>query len=132
MARSAREATMRLFRWLFRRKQTEARTWTAEAKRQWHLLASEAVEHALHTRYDQLTQRVESGTQTLGCHGTKAELLSDLRELTTLALVSGRQHQAVDTLRKALQHEQDPDMRSLAAECLDRLRRDGDPNALPD
>jgi hypothetical protein len=120
-----------LFTWLFRRKHTEATKLTAQAKQQWHLLASEAVEHALRARYEQVTQRVESGTQTVGLHGTKGELVSDLKELTTLALVSGCQSQAIDTIRKALQHEKDSAMRHLAAECLGRLLRDGDQNPFP-
>jgi hypothetical protein len=119
------DATLGLFAWLFRRKQTEATKLTAQAKHQWHLLASEAVEHALRARYDQLKQRVESDTQTEGLHCTKDEMLSDLRELTTL------QCQAVDTIRRALQYEQDAEIRHLAADCLRRLLRDGDQNSLP-
>ena len=125
------DATLGLFAWLFRRKQTEATKLTAQAKHQWHLLASEAVELALRARYDQLKQRVESDTQTESLHCTKDEMLSDLRELTTLALVSGRQCQAVDTIRRALQYEQDAEIRHHAADCLRRLLRDGDQNSLP-
>jgi len=125
------DATLGLLAWLFRRKQTEATQWTAQAKHQWHLLASEAVEHALRARYDQLKQRVESGTHTAGLHSTNDEMLSSLKELTTLALVSRRQDQAVDTIRKALQYEKDAKIRHLATDCLGQLLRDGDQPPVP-
>src|SRR5262249_53786775 len=98
------ETTMGLFTWLWRRKPAEATQAAAQAKHQWRLLASAAVEHAMRARYDQVQQQVESGSQTVGLHGTKEERLSALNELTTLALVSGCQHQAVATIRKVLQN----------------------------
>ena len=125
------DATLGLLAWLFRRKQTEATQWTAQTKHQWRLLASEAVEHALRARYEQLKQRVESGMQNGGFNGTKDEMLSDLRELTTLALVSERQDQAVDAIRKALQYENDAEIRHLATDCLGRLLHDGDHPPVP-
>jgi hypothetical protein len=125
------KTTVGFFTWLFRRKQTGTTKWTAQAKHQWHLLASEAVEHAMRTRYEQVKQRVESDTQTVGLHGTKDEMLADLKELTTLALISGRQSQAVDSLRKVLQHEKDAEIRHLATDCLCRLLCNGDQNSLP-
>ena len=80
-------------------------------------------------RDQEVTAKIAHASRAVGLSRSTSETVSALKEITELALSSGRTRDAVNTMCTALQNV-DPEIRRLAASCLGRLLSGGRKNAL--